>query len=110
MRFYLTFLVISLLSGCSSPPKTRTVEWSDRVDPRLLEQTDQPASDSMTERAKLYHTFDRSEAKCPLFVWCRLLAHGGYCARFNSKQGSVWVIHYFDSQGHIITTEKWIRD
>lgn len=37
----------------------------------------------------------------------RLLAHGGYSAKFMSEHGHQWLIHYFDSQGHIMTSSRW---
>jgi hypothetical protein len=84
------------------------IETMGHVDPRLLEQTDEPAPESAAERAKLYHTFTPFAEKYPVFVWCRLLAHGGYSAKFTSQGGQSGVIHYFDSNGHFITSEKYI--
>src|SRR5258706_15289006 len=110
MQLNTAILLLGLICGCASTPPKRIVEMTDRVDPRLLEQTEQPAPDVTADRAKLYHTFARNADKYPRFAWCRLLAHGGYSAKFMSKNGYEWVIHYFDSQGHIIRSEKWNRE
>ena len=107
MRRLSAVVLISLfLGGCISQPPPTKIETTVRVDPRLLEQTDQPASESMAGRAKLYHTFSPFEESCPDFVWCRLLAHGGYSAKFISVNRLVEVTHYFDSHGHALRSEK----
>ena len=111
------FLVICALVGCSSPRPTSQEHYvtsqvpsrtntTARIDQRLLEKTDEPASDTAADQAKTYHNASSFAKRYPTFVYCRLLVHGGYSAKFRGGFGA-YVIHYFDSQGHIMMSEKW---
>ena len=88
-------------------PSVVAADRPKRIDPRLLEQTDNPASPSEEERARTYHKPTTNAARYPVFQRARILAHGGYSARFGSSNSTVTLTYFFDGQGNLIGTEKW---
>ena len=107
MRYIAPFLAFSLFIGCASDskPTPPTVTSAARVDPRLLEQTDERASSFAEAQAKAYHQTTDYAMRYTVFQRSLVLAHGGYSARFGTSSNSAeGVRYYFDEQGKMLRT------
>ena len=111
MRTFSTVALLVLLVGCASAPPKSVVDVERRVDPRLLEQTDEPAPPEAVERAKAFHQASKDAARYPVFQRARILEHGGYSARFGKQTASpACVIYFFDAQGNYLAQDGWRCD
>ena len=111
MRHFSTFVALCLFVGCASPQPKHTVDMAKRVDPRLLEQTDQAAPLPAVEQAKTFHQKSRDAVRFPVFQRARILAHGGYSARFGLRAESIaGVTYFFDAQGSYLARDREICD
>src|SRR5688572_21532285 len=106
MHHIASIFTLCVLVGCTSPPP-QPVGDTARVDPRLLERTDQRASSFAEERAKEHH-------KTTIYAeWYRVLqrswvlAHGGYSVKFGTRSNSTeGVTYYFDERNQVMRTER----
>ncbi len=97
----------SNMAEANSPSAFHTGDTVRRVDPRLLEETDQPASSLAEEHAKAHHRTTSFAVRYLVFQRSRVLAHGGYSARFGTTAKSTeGVSYYFDEQGASLRTER----
>jgi len=111
MRSFSTVALLCLVAGCASPQPKPIVDVPTRVDPRLLEQTDRPASLAAVEQAKAFHQASKDAARFPMFQRARLLEHGGYSASFGKRAGSqACVIYFFDAEGNYLAHDRWLCD
>ena len=117
MRQIILTIGLCILSACTSQPTkklqaaTTTTEPAGRVDPRLLEQTDEPAPASAEQRAKDYHQTTKYARGYTRFKHARLLAHGGFSATFTEEPGGrASVTYYFDAHGRYLAQDVWFCD
>jgi hypothetical protein len=114
----LIFCLTIVLIGCQHTSPSDGVEVTSlqdqhddnakrRVDSRLLEEADQRASNSAEEQAKAYLQTTSFAKLYAVFQRSRVLAHGGYSARFGSSSNSIGgVCYFFDEQGQVLRIEK----
>jgi len=111
MRCIIATIGLCLLGACASQPAKHSVPTIARVDPRLLEQTDEPAPAWAEQRAREYHQTTKYAARYTYFERTRLLAHGGFSARFRKyPAGQANVTYYFETSGRYMTHDAWICD
>lgn len=107
MHGILSGIMFGILVGCASHSTTPIAADSRRIDPRLLEQTDERAPHAAEEKAKAYHQTTTYGEKYRVFQRSRILAHGGYSAAFGPRSDSrEGVTYYFDDHGQVMRTER----
>lgn len=104
---------LMLAVGCQGPtsdggrPVTEASSVGQTRDPRLLEESDQPASVSDEQRARAYHQTTKYAEEYPVFQFSRRLVHGGYSARFGrTLHSSEGIRYYFDEQHQLMWTNR----
>jgi len=103
----LSGILFAILVGCAPHSTTPIAANSTRIDPRLLEQTDERAPHSAEEKAKAYHQSTTYAEKYRVFQRSRVLAHGGYSAAFGPRSDSIeGVTYYFDDRDQVMRTER----
>jgi hypothetical protein len=103
----LSGILFAILVGCAPHSTTSIAANSTRIDPRLLEQTDERVPHSAEEKAKAYHQSTTYAEKYRVFQRSRVLAHGGYSAAFGPRSDSIeGVTYYFDDRDQVMRTER----
>jgi hypothetical protein len=107
MQYVASIVLLVIAVGCASRPATQIVNGPTRIDPRLLEQTDERAPHFAEERAKAYHQTTTYAERYSIFQRSRVLAHGGYSAKFGSRSNSSeGVTYFFDERNQMMTMER----